>query len=44
LHWWSLILKAFATDSIFGRDSWRDDYYWKAKERCKSGDAEREKT
>jgi Calcium binding len=21
LHWWSLILKAFATDSIFGRDS-----------------------
>jgi C-terminal processing protease CtpA/Prc len=20
LHWWSLILKAFATDSIFGRD------------------------
>ena len=21
MHWWSLILKAFATDSIFGRDS-----------------------
>jgi hypothetical protein len=21
LYWWSLILKAFATDSIFGRDS-----------------------
>jgi len=22
LYWWSLILKAFATDSIFGRDRW----------------------
>ena len=22
MHWWSLILKAFATDSIFGRDSY----------------------
>jgi hypothetical protein len=22
LYWWSLILKAFATDSILGRDGW----------------------
>jgi hypothetical protein len=22
LHWWSLILKAFATDSIFSRDNY----------------------
>ncbi len=22
LHWWSLIVKAFVTDSIFGRDSY----------------------
>jgi hypothetical protein len=37
LHWWSLILKAFAPDSIFGTDNVRQRYSWVLKARNYEG-------